>query len=80
MTSALVLSQFFEDNERNVLSNNLMKIISNSNPIKQGDNVKMFLGQTRVLTSMTSPILLLVRVRLASQRGGRFDKSTNENA
>jgi hypothetical protein len=29
---------------------------------------------------MTSPILLLVRVRLASQRGGRFAKQTNENA
>jgi hypothetical protein len=25
-------------------------------------------------------IVVVVRVRLASQRGGRFDKSTNENA
>jgi hypothetical protein len=57
-----------------------MKIISNSKPIKKGDNVKTFQGQTRVLTSMTSPILLLVRVRLASQRGGRFAKLTNEIA
>jgi hypothetical protein len=57
-----------------------MKIMSNSKPIKKGDNVKAFQGQKRFFTSMMSPILLLVRVRLASQRGGRLAKLTNENA
>jgi hypothetical protein len=34
VTSALVVGQFFEDNERNVLSNKLMNAINNSKSIK----------------------------------------------
>ena len=36
------IRSIFEDNERNVLSNKLMKIVNNSKSIKQGDNVKTF--------------------------------------
>jgi hypothetical protein len=56
-----------------------MKIISNSKPIKRVTMSKRFMPN-KGLNKLTSPILLLVRVRLASQRGGRLAKLTNENA
>ena len=36
------IMSILEDNERNVLSNKLMKIVNNSKSIKQGDNITPF--------------------------------------
>jgi hypothetical protein len=58
-----------------------MRIINNSKSIKQGEKYHNVLSQAEIKISVTSPILLLfLGLGLASQRGGRFDKSTNENA
>jgi hypothetical protein len=59
VTSALLIGQF-EDNEKNVLSNKLINVITNSKPIKQGDKCHNVSGQARDQTSVTSPIMLLL--------------------
>jgi hypothetical protein len=70
-----------KDKEQDVLSNKLMDVINNSKSIKSGDKCQNVLSQARVLDryDVTYNVVVL-GLGLASQRGGRFDKSANENA
>jgi hypothetical protein len=58
-----------------------MKVINNSRSIKQGDKCQNVLSQARVLDryDVTYNVVVLL-LGLASQRGGRFEKSANEKA
>jgi hypothetical protein len=57
-----------------------MDAINNSRSIKSGDKCQNVLSQARVLDryDVTYNVVVL-GLGLASQRGGRFHKSTNEN-
>jgi hypothetical protein len=70
-----------KDKEQDVLSNKLMDVINNSKSIKSGDKCQNVLSQARVLDryDVTYNVVVL-GLGLASQRGGRFDKSANEKA
>jgi hypothetical protein len=56
-----------------------MDVINNSKSIKSGDKCQNVLSQARVLDKydVTYNVVVL-GLGLASQRGGRFDKSANE--
>ena len=57
-----------------------MDAINNSKSIKKGDKCQNVLCQTRVFNKYdVTYIVVVLGLGLASQRGGRFDKSTNEN-
>ena len=57
-----------------------MKVINNSRSIKQGDKCQNVLGQARVLDMYDVTYnAVVLGLGLASQRGGRFHKSANEN-
>jgi hypothetical protein len=68
------------DKEKDVVSNKLINAINNSKSIKSGDKCQNVLSQARVLDryGVTYNVVVL-GLGLASQRGGRFDKLTNEN-
>jgi hypothetical protein len=58
-----------------------MDVINNSKSIKQGDKCQNVLSQTKFQKKYdVTYIVVVLGLGLASQRGGRFDKSTNENA
>jgi hypothetical protein len=80
VTSALN-QVILKDKEQDVLSNKLMDVINNSKSIKSGDKCQNVLSQARVLDryDVTYNVVVL-GLGLASQRGGRFNKSTNEKA
>jgi hypothetical protein len=56
-------------------------VINNSKSIKSGDKCQNVLSQARVLDKYdVTYIVVVLGLGLASQRGGRFDKSANEKA
>ena len=63
------------------MSNKLMNAINNSKSINKGDKCQNVLRPNKVFNRYdVTCIVVVLGLGLASQRGGRFDKSTNENA
>ena len=69
------------DKEKEVVSNKLMDVINNSKSIKWGDKCQKNLRPNKFFNryDVTYNVVVL-GLGLASQRGGRFNKSANEKA